>query len=186
MSYQNLLKSAEAEMQKAIAVFKEETKKLHTGRATPVLVENILVDYYGSKVPLKQVASISVPEPRMIVIAPWNRDDLVSIQKAVGESDLGVNPQNDGEVVRVILPAPTKERREELKKVVGREKEKAKITIKQIREDVWEKIKELEEKKIISEDDKFRAKDDLQKIVDKQNEELNGAAEKKEEEIMNV
>ncbi len=184
--YQPLLKNLETSMQKSVAVFKEEIKKFHTGRATPVLVENIMVDYYGSKSPIKQIASINIPEPRMIVISPWNKDDLVSIDKAIGESDLKVNPQNDGESIRITLPAMTEERRMELVKLLNKEKEKSKISIKQMREEVWDDIKKMEEEKKISEDDKFKAKEDLQKIVDKYNNELTEIADRKEEEIIKI
>jgi len=186
MSYQILLKQCESRMQKTIEAFKEEIKKFHTGRATPVLVENILVDYYGSKSPIKQVASISVPEPRMIVITPWNKDDLVNIEKALSESDLKVNPQNDGLAIRITLSAMTEERRLELVKSLGKEKEKTRIGIKQAREEAWEEVQKMEVNKIISEDDKFKAKEDLQKVVDKHNGEVTEIADRKEEEIMRV
>lgn len=186
MSYAKTLSNCEIKMQKAVEIFKEEIKKFHTGRATPVLVENILVDYYGSKSPIKQIASISIPEPRMILIAPWNKNDISAIEKALIESDLKANPQNDGESIRITLPALTEERRKELVKLLGKEKEKTRVSVKQAREEAWEEIKELETEKMISEDEKFKAKDDLQKVVDGYNKQLDEISERKEEEIMRV
>lgn len=186
MDYNQILKNCEVEMEKAISRFKEEIKKIHTGRATPMLVEDIQVDYYGSKAPVKQVASISIPEPRMIVISPWNKDDLVSIQKALSESDLKVNPQNDGEVIRVVFPALTEERRLEMTKVIGKEKEESRVAVRKIREDIWNEAQEMSQKGEIPEDDKFRLKDKLQEIVDKANKQLDEVAKVKEEEIMKL
>jgi len=173
-------------MGKTVSRFKDEIRKIHTGRAIPALVEDIQVDYYGSKAPIKQVASINIPEPRMIVIAPWNKDDLVSIQKAITESDLKVNPQNDGEVVRIILPALTEERRLEMTKIIGKEKEESRVVVRKTREDAWENAQNLCKQGTLSEDDKFRLKDKLQEIVDKINRELDDLAKAKEEEIMKL
>jgi len=183
MEYEKFLAEAREKMEKTVNVFTEEIKKIQTGRVSTVLVEDILVDYYGSKAPIKQVAAISIPEPRQILISPWNKDDLVSIRKAVEESDLGASPQNDGEAVRIIFPPLTQERREELKKIVSKEKEKCRITIKQIREDASTGIKSLGS---ISEDDKFKAKEKLQEIVEEFNKKVDEITEKKEEEITNV
>jgi len=181
MDQENILKESRERMEKTVESFQEEIRKIQTGRATPLLVEGITVEYYGSKAPIKQVAAIAVPEPRLITITPWNKDDLVSIQKAIDESDLGVKAQNDGEVVRVVFPSLTQERREELKKVIGGEKEKARIAVKQAREDAWSELKDME-----SEDDKFRAKDKLQETVEEFNKKIEEIASKKEEEIMTV
>lgn len=182
MNQAHVFEKCESEMEKALQRFKEETKKIHTGRATPILVEDILVDYYGSKTPIKQIAAINIPEPRQIVIAPWSKNDLVAIQKAIEDSDLRVNPQNDGEIIRITLPALTQERRIELKKIVGKEKEKARISVRQIREDSWEEIKEAG----VSEDEKYKAKEKLQQTIDKFNKLIEELAEKKEEEIMTI
>jgi len=186
MDYNQILKNCEEEMGKTVSHFREEIRKIHTGRATPALVEDIQIDYYGSKAPLKQVASINIPEPRQIVIAPWNKDDLVSIQKAIAESDLKVNPQNDGEAVRVILPALTEERRLEMTKIIGREKEESRVTVRKIREDAWEEAQNRCKQGEMTEDEKFRLKDKLQEIVDKINQELDELAKTKEEEIMKL
>ena len=173
-------------MEKTVGRFREEIRKIHTGRATPGLVEDIQIDYYGSKAPIKQVASISVPEPRMVVIAPWNKNDLVSIQKAVADSDLKVNPQIDGELVRIVLPALTEERRAEMAKIIGREKEESRVAVRKIREDVWDEAQNMCKDGTLTEDDKFRLKDKLQEVVDKVNQELDELAKTKEEEIMKL
>jgi len=186
MDYHQILKNCEDEMGKTVSHFREEIRKIHTGRATPGLVEDIQMDYYGSKTPIKQVASINIPEPRMIVIAPWNKDDLANIQKAVAESDLKVNPQNDGEAVRVILPALTEERRLEMTKIIGREKEESRVAVRKVREEVWDQAQNLFNQGGLPEDDKFRLKDKLQEIVDKINRELDDLAKAKEEEIMKL
>lgn len=186
MDANQILKSAEENMGRAVERFKEEIRKIHTGRATPIIVEDILVEYYGSKAPIKQIASINIPEPRMIVISPWNKDDLVSIQKALSESDLKVNPQNDGEVIRINLPPLTEERRMEITKLVSKKKEESRVSIRQIREDAWDAIQGLVKNGGISEDDKFRLKDKLQIIVDRFNDELDELTKKKEEEIMTI
>ena len=186
MDSNQILKNCEVEMGKAVERFKEEVKKIHTGRATPVIVEDIPVEYYGSKTPIKQIASINIPEPRMIVISPWNKDDLITIQKALSESDLKVNPQNDGEVIRITLPSLTEERRREMAKLVNKEKEDSRISIRQIREDSWDEVQKIIQSGGVSEDDKFRTKDKLQTIVNRFNKELDEIAQKKEEEIMTI
>lgn len=186
MDKNSVLKTMEMEMKEEVERFKAEIKKIHTGRATPILVENILIDYYGSKAPVKQVASINVPEPRMITIAPWNKDDLVKIEKAIAESDLKVNPQNDGVVVRITFPALTEERRIEMTKVLGKEKETARIGVRKVREETGDLIKKAEDDGTLSEDDKFAIKEEMQKIVDRVNKELEEIAEKKEAEIMTI
>ena len=186
MNTNQKIQETEVEIRKTVEKFKEEIRKIHTGRANPSLVEDILVDYYGSKSPIKQVASISIPEPRIITISPWNKDDLVSIEKALRESDLSLNPQNDGEVIRLNLPPLTEERRIEMTKMVNKEKENARIQIKQKREDAWDEIKTMEQNKTISEDEKFRAKDKLQEIVDKINLEIDKIADQKEKEITTI
>ncbi len=186
MDKNSALKQMEEMIKKEIERFREEIKKIHTGRATPLLVENLTVDYYGSKAPIKQIASISVPEPRVITISPWNKDDLAKIEKAVAESDLKVNPQNDGVVVRIIFPALTEERRKEMVKVLGKEKENARIGVRKVREEIGDEIKIAEDQGQISEDDKFSLKEEMQKIVDRANKEIDGIADQKEKEIMTI
>jgi len=170
----------------AVTHFEGELVKLHTGRAHPGLVEGLLVDYYGTQTPVKQMASVTVPEARQILISPWDKGSLASIEAAIRESDLGLNPMNDGVGVRITLPALTEERRKELVKVLNAKAEEAKIAIRSVREEVWKEIQEAEKEGLIGEDDKFRGKDDLQKVVDEYNKQLETLREKKEGEIMTV
>jgi ribosome recycling factor len=170
----------------AVEHFSAEAAKLRTGRANAGLVEDMMVDYYGVKTPLKQMASITVPEARLIAIAPWDRDAIVSVEAAIRESDLGLNPMNDGLVVRLSLPMLTEDRRKELVKALGNRMEDAKQSVRSIREDAWKDIQEMEKRGEIGEDDKFFGKDELQKEVDRWNAELEAIRKKKEEDILTV
>lgn len=181
-----LIDAKEESFEKAIAHFEGEMMKLRTGRAHPGLVEGLTVDYYGTLTPIKQLASVSVPEPRQILISPWDKGALAKIEGAIRESDLGFNPLNDGVGIRVTLPSLTEERRRELVKVLNAKAEEAKISIRASREEVWKDIQEQEKEGAIGEDDKFRGKDELQKKVDEYNNRLEALREKKEEEIMTV
>lgn len=184
--YKEAIEKKKAELEKTIEHFKEELNQLRTGRASVALVDNLLVDYYGAKSPLKQVASISVPEPRTIAIAPWDKDSLVNIEKAIRESQLNLNPNNDGQVIRINIPALNEERRKELVKVLNQKAEEARITIRKHREDAWEEIQKMEKGGVIGEDDKFAGKDKLQEMVDAYNKKVEEIRTKKEEEIMQV
>jgi ribosome recycling factor len=184
--YKELIDSSRMDFDKTIVHFKEELGKLRTGRAVSSLVEDIMVDYYGSKSPIKQVASISIPEPKTITIAPWDRDSLVNIEKAIRESQLNLNPLNDGQVIRINIPALTEERRKELVKVLNQKAEETRVSIRKVREDIWNQIQELEESGTIGEDDKFQGKEKLQKVVDEYNKKVEEMRDKKEEEIMTI
>ncbi|MFA4817159.1 MAG: ribosome recycling factor [Parcubacteria group bacterium] len=184
--YQGLIENKKGEMENSIEHFKEELNQLRTGRASTALVENILVDYYGAKSPMKQVASITIPEPRTIVISPWDKGSLVGIESAIRESQLNLNPMNDGNVVRINIPQLTEDRRKELVKVLNQKAEEARISIRKHREDVWEEIQEMEKSGKIGEDDKFSGKDKLQEVVDGYNSVVEDIRKKKEEEIMTV
>ncbi|PIP28490.1 MAG: ribosome recycling factor [Candidatus Moranbacteria bacterium CG23_combo_of_CG06-09_8_20_14_all_35_22] len=174
------------DFEKAISYFKDELGKLRTGRASVSLVEDLLVDYYGAKSPLKQIASITVPEARTIAIAPWSRDVLVDIEKAIRESQLNLNPINDGQIIRINLPALNEERRKEIVKMLNQKSEEARVSVRRIREEIWEEIQNLEKTGTIGEDDKFSGKDKLQKVVDEYNTKIEEIRKKKEEEIMTV
>lgn len=182
----DLIDAKKEGFEKAVAHFEEEMMKLRTGRAHPGLVEGLMVDYYGTQTPVKQMASVTVPEPRQILISPWDKGALASIEAAIRESDLGLNPMNDGVGVRITLPALTEERRKELVKVLNMKAEEAKISVRSTREDIWKDIQDAEKEGLIGEDDKFRGKDDLQKVVDDYNQKLESLREKKEKEIMTV
>lgn len=181
-----IIKRSEPQFEKAIEFLKEELGKLRTGRASASLVENLSVDYYGAKSPLKQIASINVPEARTIAITPWDRDSLVNIEKAIRDSQMGLNPINDGQLIRINIPALNEERRKELVKVLNQNAENARITVRKIRESIWEEIQEDEKAGKISEDDKFSGKEKLQKTVDEYNAKIEELREKKEGEIMTI
>lgn len=180
--YQELIEKSKVNFEKTITHFKEDLGKVRTGRATTAMVDDLTVDYYGAKSPLKQVASISVPEPRTIVISPWDKSMLSLIEKAIKESDLGLNPMNDGQLIRINIPALTEERRKEFVKILNQEAESARVAARKIREDVWDEIQALN----IGEDDKFQGKEKLQKVIETYNALIEEIRKKKEAEIMQV
>ncbi len=180
--YQELIEKSKINFEKTVAHFKENLGKVRTGRASTAMVDDLMVDYYGSRSPLKQVASVSVPEPRMIVISPWDKSTLLLIEKAIKESDLGLNPMNDGQIIRINIPALTEERRKEFVKVLNLEAEGSRVAVRKLREDVWDEIQAL----TIGEDDKFQGKEKLQKVVEEYNATIEEIRKKKEAEIMQV
>jgi ribosome recycling factor len=182
----DIIERKQVAFEKALSHFTEEAGTLRTGRANPGMVENLAVDYYNAQTPLVQIAGISIPEPRQIVVSPWDKGALTQIEAAIRESDLGLNPVNDGSVIRITLPALTEERRRELVKTLNSRAEEARISIRNAREEAWKEIQEAEKTGVISEDEKFRGKDDLQKVTDDFNERLEVIRRKKEDEIMTV
>jgi ribosome recycling factor len=184
--YQEIIQKREEDFQKTLEHFEVALGQLRTGRANSAMVENLSVDYYGAKSPLKQVASINVPEARLIVISPWDKDQLVNIEKAIRESQLNLNPNNDGQVIRINIPPLNEERRKDLVKVLNKEAEDARVSVRKIREEIWSEIQKMEKDGKIGEDDKFAGKDKLQEVVDKHNSEIEEIREKKEAEIMTV
>jgi ribosome recycling factor len=170
----------------ALDRFSQEAAKIRTGRANPSLIEHISVDYYGTRTPITQVAAISIPEARQLLIQPWDKGTLGLIETAIRESDLGLNPGNDGVALRIILPALTEDRRKELVKTLNGKAEEARIAIRNTREDIWKSIQEGEKKGEITEDDKFTGKEELQKVIDEYNQKLEVLRKKKEEEILTV
>jgi ribosome recycling factor len=176
----------EEEFKKSVEFFQEELGRLRTGRANASLVENIPVDYYGSKSPLKQIASITIPEARTIAISPWDRDSLVSIEKAIRESQLNLNPVNDGQIIRINIPQLNEERRKDLVKVLNQKAEEARIAVRRSREEIWDEMQELEKSGKIAKDDKFSGKEKLQKKVDEYNGQIEEIRKKKEDEIMTI
>ena len=173
-------------LDKSIEHFQEELNQLRTGRASTMLVENLLVDYYGAKSPLKQIANISTPEPRTIMVSPWDKSNLANIEKAIKESQLNLQPNNDGQVVRINIPQLTEERRKDLVKVLNQKSEVAKIAVRQIREEVWEEIQEIQKSGQISEDDKFSGKESLQEVINEYNEKIQALKDAKEKDIMTI
>ena len=184
--YNEIIKKRENDLEKAIEHLKTEMGKIRTGRANPSMVEDLLVDYYGTKTPMKQVASINTPEPRMIVIQPWDKGALTAIETAIRESDLNLNPNNDGILVRVNIPMLTEDRRKDMVKVLNQKTEDGRIVVRSIREEIWKEIQDSQRDGKISEDDKFKGKDKLQEIVDEYNKKIEDIRTKKEAEIMTV
>jgi ribosome recycling factor len=180
------LLSADSKMQKTVQVLKREMETIRSGRATSALVDQIMVEAYGTNTPLSQLASISVPEARLLLIQPWDRSIVGSVQKAIQKSDLGLNPMSDGEVLRLVIPPPTEERRKELVKVVHKRVEDAKIAVRNVRRDALEELRKLEKDKKVSRDDSMRATDKLQKLTDRFIGEVSKVGADKESEIMEV
>jgi len=180
------LLSADSKMQKTVQVLKREMETIRSGRATSALVDQIMVEAYGTNTPLSQLASISVPEARLLLIQPWDRSIVGSVQKAIQKSDLGLNPMSDGEVLRLVIPPPTEERRKELVKVVHKRVEDAKIAVRNVRRDALEELRKLEKDKKVSRDESMRATDKLQKLTDRFIGEVSKVGADKESEIMEV
>ncbi|HIQ16330.1 MAG TPA: ribosome recycling factor [Leucothrix sp.] len=181
-----IIKDADIRMQKSIDSLKGELAKIRTGRAHPSLLEHIMVDYYGSDTPLSQVASIGVEDARTLTITPWERPMVQAIEKAIMKSDLGLNPNSAGAVIRVPMPQLTEERRRELVKVVHNEGENGKIAIRNIRRDANSDFKSLEKNKDISEDEEHKAQTDIQSLTDKFVKEVDALVIAKEEDLMKV
>ena len=183
---EELLKSAEDRMSKAVDVLKGEFAALRTGRASTVLVEDIKVDYYGTPVALKQIAQITVPESNQILIQPWDASAIQSVEKAIRDSDLGVQPQRNGNSIRVVLPPLTEERRRELVRKAGKMAEQTRIAIRNVRHEVMKELDKLKKEGGYSEDDIKKAKEKLQKITDRFTKKVDELLSKKEEEILTV
>jgi len=180
--FQELNQKCEA----AIDHLYSEYAKIQTGRANVALVENVTVDSYGAKMPLKGVATISIPEPKQIAIQPFNRDQLQNVEKAILEADLGLTPQNDGTFIRLNLPPLTEDRRKELVKIVHQYAEDSRISVRNARHEAISQLKELEKEKEISEDELRGKEKEVQEKVDKLNQQIEEAAKKKEKDVMTV
>ena len=182
----DVLKDTEERMKKAAEVLRGDLVTIRTGRASPALMERVRVDYYGTPTPLNQLAAISVPEPRLLVIRPYDSGSLPEIERAILTSDLGLTPINDGKVIRLSIPRLTEERRQELVKIVSRRVEEARVAIRNCRRDGLQELRELEKEKLISEDEHYRAREDMQKLTDKHIEKVDEIGKAKEEEVMEV
>jgi ribosome recycling factor len=180
------LREAETKMQKSLEALGKEILTIRTGRASPGLIDRIPVEYYGNPTPLNQLASITAPEPRLIVIQPWDRTVITAVEKALQKSELGLNPANDGQVIRVPIPPLNEERRREYVRLVKRYAEGAHVAVRNIRRDQMEKIKAAEKAKQVSADDAKRASERLQKVADRYIAKVDEAAARKEAEIMEV
>ena len=183
---EDIKKDAATRMAKCVHNFQADLKKLRTGRAHPSLVEHLKVDYYGSEVPLQQVASIAVEEGRTLVISPWEKSVVQAIEKAIFKSDLGLTPMTAGTVIRVPMPPLTEERRREITKMLRHDAEAARVAVRNVRRDVMNDIKELLKEKEITQDDERRAETDVQKLTDKHVADVDAALAAKEKEVMQV
>jgi ribosome recycling factor len=184
MTTREILHATEDKMKKAFDAVLRDFAEIRTGRASPHLVEGLHVDYYGTLTLLKQLASISAPDAHLIVIQPWDATVIVEIEKAINKSNLGMTPSNDGKVVRLAVPQLSKERRQELAKVVHKMSEEGRISMRTIRRDAKEHIEKLEKDKAIAEDDKFRSIEELQKMVDKHIVKIDELLKAKEKELL--
>jgi ribosome recycling factor len=182
----DVLGDAERRMQKAIEALKQDIASIRTGRASSALIERITVDYYGTPTPINQVASVSVPEARLLVIQPWDRKLLTDIEKAIQKSDLGINPNNDGQVIRLAIPPLNEERRREMVKTLHKKLDEHKVAIRNVRRDAQDKFREREKKKEISEDELKRSAERLQKLTDRYIDEMDKVGKSKELEILEV
>lgn len=180
------LQDAESRMQSAARVLHDDLATMRTGRASPLLVEKLSVMYYDQPTPLNQLATITVPEPRLLAVRPFDPSSIKDIERAILASDLGLTPTNDGKIIRLAIPMLTEERRRELLKVVGNRLEDARVAVRNVRRDTQNDLREFEREKLISEDELARAQKELQELTDKYVEQINGIGHTKEEEIMQV
>lgn len=182
----DIQKDAETRMGKSVESLKTELTKLRTGRAHTSLLDHIMVEYYGSQVPLNQVANISVADPRTLSVQPWEKPMVQKVEKAILESDLGLNPATSGEVIRVPLPMLTEERRKDMIRIVRQEGENARVAIRNIRRDAISDFKSLLKEKEITEDEEHKAEDDIQKLTDKYIAKVDEALDAKEKDLMEI
>jgi len=182
----NVLKEAESKMRKTVAVLEHDLAGIRTGRATPALLDSIRVDYYGTPTPLNQIAGVSAPEARLLVIQPWDRTVLPVIEKAILKSELGLTPSNDGNVIRLVVPILSEERRRDLVKVVRKRVEAGRVAIRNVRRDILEQLRGLERDKHISQDIYQQAQERLQKLTDAFIAEVSKVGQSKEDELLEV
>jgi ribosome recycling factor len=181
-----VLADCESRMQKTIKVFESDLTAVRAGRATPALLDRITVEYYGSSVPIKQVGNVSAPEPRLLVVQPWDKTVIPQIEKAIMQSDLGLMPNSDGAIIRLNIPQLTSERRQKLLKVVRKMGEECKVAIRNIRRDANDEVKMLESEKEITEDDSRKGLEQVQELTNNYVKETDTVLKKKEEEILEV
>jgi ribosome recycling factor len=182
----DLFGDAERRMQKSVEALKLDIASIRTGRASSALIERITVDYYGTPTPINQVASISIPEARLLVIQPWDRKMLIDIEKAIQKSDLGINPNNDGQVIRLAIPPLNEERRRDMVKTLHKKLDEHKVAIRNVRRDAQDKLRDREKKKEVSEDELKRSTERLQKLTDRYIDEMDKVGKTKELEILEV
>lgn len=183
---EELLREAGARMEGAVEALSDDLRVLRTGRASPALVERLEVEYYGTLTPLNQLASISAPEPRLLTIRPWDSSALSAIERAILASDLGLTPNNDGHIIRLPIPRLTEERRRDLVKVVRNYVEEAKVAVRNVRRSALKDLRDFERESLISEDDFYRARDDLQELTNGFTDRIDEVGQAKEVEVMEV
>ena len=181
-----VLTKISATMDRAVDAFKRDLIQLRTGRATPALVENVEIDYFGAMTPLKQIASISAPDARAIMIQPWDKGSMKQIEKGLMASEMGFNPSNDGAIITVPIPQLTTDRRQEMVKLLKRKIEDGKVSVRNVRRDGLESLRKLEKDKLISQDENRRAQDQLQKTTDGHTKQIDETGSAKEAEILQV
>lgn len=186
MDLQELLTAEETRMDKAIEALKRDFSTIRTGRASVSLLDKVQLDYYGTPSPINQVANITVPEPRMILISPWDKTMIGAIEKAILQSDLGLSPNNDGTTIRLVIPQLTEERRKELVKVVNKKSEEAKVAVRNIRRDANESLKKQEKAKTITEDENKEGQEKIQKLTDSKIKAIDDLRDKKEKDVLEV
>ncbi len=184
MSTKEVLRGAEEKMKKTLESVTREFSEVRTGRASPTLVEGLHIDYYGAPTLLKQLASISVPDAHLLVIQPWDASAIAEIEKAIMKSNIGITPSNDGKVIRLSVPQLSKERRQELAKVLHEMAEEGRVSLRTIRRDAKEHLEKMLKDKIVSEDEKFRSVDELQKVVDRYIVKVDELLKSKEKEVL--
>lgn len=182
----DVYEDARDRMQKALENLELEFKRLRTGRASIALVDGIRVEYYGTSTPLNQLATLTIPEPRTIMIQPWDTTIVSEVEKAILKSELGLTPMNDGKIIRINIPPLTEERRRDLVKVIKKKAEESKVAVRNIRRDANEMVKDLKKEKEISEDDQFRAQDEIQKITDEFISNIDSVYNTKETEVLEI
>ncbi len=180
----DVLEDAQERMEKTIEALQNDLRTIRTGRASPALVERLTVEYYGMPTPLNQLAGVTVPEPRLLMIRPWDRNTLGLIEKAILKSDLGMTPNNDGQVIRLIVPQLTEERRRDLSKQVARRVEEGRVSVRNIRRDAIEMLRDAEKERLIDEDDLHRGQDQVQELTDKFVKQVDEVGKAKEAEIL--
>ncbi|MBN8234479.1 ribosome recycling factor [Halobacillus kuroshimensis] len=181
-----VINETKQQMEQAVQAYSRQLATVRAGRANPSILDNVYVDYYGAATPLNQLAQVSAPEPRLLVITPYDKTAIAEIEKAILKADLGLSPSSDGNVVRINIPALTEERRKDLAKVVGKYSEEAKVQVRNIRRDSNDRLKKLEKDGELTEDDLRSYQDDVQKLTDQNVEKIDQLAKTKEEEIMEV
>ena len=186
MAIEDLVQDAGRRMDKSVEAAQSEFATLRTGRASPALLDRVQIDYYGQKTPLKQLATINAPEPRLLSVQPFDPNSLASIERAIQESDLGLTPSNDGKVIRLPIPQLTEERRKELVKVVRGMAEDGRVAVRNVRRDVMHHLKELVDKGEVGKDEEHRAEERVQKLTDEHTEKIDELLKRKEAEILEV